>query len=190
VRITQEIDGDVNSRDNPKLQEKGMGGGGKKNAMVDSYLSSFNSVGLSCPRIEDYNEDEDDDNDNVFKDTSLASPPPPTTPSSNGVLPSRKGHHAPPPPLPSNSSSGNFSAPTLHPNSPYRPERQSLENLPGLSVMTWEEFNQNPALFHGLFSADRADFLHYNSDQVNVLFHDSRMEQPLLGSPSGDGLSW
>ena len=72
----------------------------------------------------------------------------------------------------------------------HKPPLQRLENLPGLSIVTWEEFLENPALLGGLFEADKADFIHFNSEQVNVFFHDSRLEQTTLGAPSGDGLSW
>nr|KAG5705425.1 hypothetical protein BaRGS_004552 [Batillaria attramentaria] len=65
-----------------------------------------------------------------------------------------------------------------------------LEELPGLSIVTWEEFVETPSVLCGLFEVDKSEYIHYNSEQVNVFFHDARMEQPTLGAPSGDGLSW
>ncbi|XP_005102275.2 uncharacterized protein LOC101847436 [Aplysia californica] len=62
--------------------------------------------------------------------------------------------------------------------------------LPGLSLITWEEFVDDPSLLHGLYSSDKDDFIHFDSSLVCNFFHDSRMEPPTLGGPSGDGTSW
>ena len=140
-----------------------------KKAMVDSYLSSFNSLGITSPRIEDF----EDVDDNVFQDDARFADP------------LRVHSKGPAPPVP-------VSAP-LHPGTipaKHKPPMQRLEELPGLSIVTWEEFVESPSVLCGLFETDRNDFIHYNTEQVNVFFHDSRMEQTTLGAPSGDGLSW
>ncbi|XP_076468399.1 uncharacterized protein LOC143299154 [Babylonia areolata] len=90
-------------------------------------------------------------------------------------------------------ASGFKSQTSLHPGTVlarHKPSLKRLEDLPALSIVTWEEFLENPSVLCGLFEADRQEFIHYNEEQVNVFFHDPRMEQPALGAPSGDGLSW
>ncbi|KAL8598695.1 hypothetical protein ACOMHN_033259 [Nucella lapillus] len=90
-------------------------------------------------------------------------------------------------------SSEHVSSNALHPGTildKHNPSLKRLEDLPGISVVTWEEFLKDPSTLCGLFEVDREEFIHYNPEQVNVFFHDSRMEQPTLGAPSGDGLSW
>ena len=172
ARVTQDMGSGSNNPNNAPGSQQPATGLGKK-AMVDSYLSSFNSVSLTSPMVEDFEDEDEDEDDGVFRDNARAGDP------------LRLHSKGPAPPVPT-------SAP-LHPGmipGKNKPPLQRLEDLPGLSIVTWEEFVENPAVLCGLFETDRSDFIHYNAEQVNVFFHDSRMEQPTLGAPSGDGLSW
>ncbi|KAL8605291.1 hypothetical protein ACOMHN_031230 [Nucella lapillus] len=164
----------------------GEGGGRERGAMMDSYLSSFNSVALPTtttttthPRLEDCEEEDDVFHDNV--------PPPPHHPFTlHKKGPAPQVPHTPSTlQVPRGSSQMPPSAPSQD-----TPGQQVLSDLPGLSIVTWEEFSESPLLLCGLFKVDRDDFIRYNAQHVNVFFHDSRMDQPTLGSPSGDGLSW
>ncbi|GFN75046.1 hypothetical protein PoB_000155200 [Plakobranchus ocellatus] len=62
--------------------------------------------------------------------------------------------------------------------------------MPGLSLITWDEFIEQPSMFYKLFSLDKKEFIHFDSSIVANFFHDSRMDPPSLGGPSGDGMSW
>ncbi|GFR68546.1 hypothetical protein ElyMa_002023800 [Elysia marginata] len=62
--------------------------------------------------------------------------------------------------------------------------------MPGLSIITWDEFVEDPAMFYRLFSQDKSEFIHFDPSIVTNFFHDSRMDPPVLGGPSGDGMSW
>ena len=62
--------------------------------------------------------------------------------------------------------------------------------MPGLSIITWDEFIEDPSMFYKLFSLDKNEFIHFDSCIVTNFFHDSRMDPPVLGGPSGDGMSW
>ncbi|RUS71907.1 hypothetical protein EGW08_020320, partial [Elysia chlorotica] len=61
--------------------------------------------------------------------------------------------------------------------------------MPGLSIITWDEFIEDPSMFYRLFSLDKNEFIHFDSSIVTNFFHDSRMDPPVLGGPSGDGMS-
>lgn len=175
ARMTQ----DMGSGNEPATVGNGKVTGTPSKAMVDSYLSSFNSVCVTSPRVEDYEDD-------VFEDDVWSTADPFRSHSHSKC-------RAPAPPIPGSAPPLPGSAPPLHPGTippKNKPPLQRLEDLPGLSIVTWEEFVESPSVLCGLFEVDRDDFIHYNAEQVNVFFHDSRMEQPTLGAASEDGLSW
>lgn len=66
----------------------------------------------------------------------------------------------------------------------------NLEDLPGLSIITWEEFQETPSLLAGLFQRRKQEVIQLNDEQVNVFIHSASMEPATLGAPSGDGFSW
>lgn len=70
------------------------------------------------------------------------------------------------------------------------PDRKEQEGLPGLSIVTWEEFMETPDILYDLFEVDHHGQIHFNGDKVSVFFCDARVDQPQFGAPSVDGLSW
>ena len=68
--------------------------------------------------------------------------------------------------------------------------RTASRHSHGLSIMTWDEFVENPHLLNDMFSRDKNEFISHDPSKMNVFFQDCRMLQPTLGTLSSNGLSW
>ncbi|KAK3100548.1 hypothetical protein FSP39_021623 [Pinctada imbricata] len=60
----------------------------------------------------------------------------------------------------------------------------------GLMIIPWDEFAANPTNLNDLFHREKTGFITFDSEEVNVFFHATRMNKPVLGDISENGKSW
>ena len=60
----------------------------------------------------------------------------------------------------------------------------------GLMILPWDDFVENPRKLNDLFHLEKTGFITFDPDEVNVFFHATRMNKPVLGDVSENGKAW